>query len=124
MEEITKATVEKAITEPEPMMDALSHLLKSVAMESTAGLASVLVMLGVDPATMPSQYFIQAMLVASDGVFQPVTREDFIACYDTYEQVRKVLEDNPDLHSALIAKKAGRQEGVAAAADALLDGEF
>lgn len=124
MEEITRDTVERAITAPDAMLDALSQVLKSVATEAAGGLAAVLGMLGVDPTTMPGQYFAQAMLVAADQVFQPVTRDEWIEAYDAYHQVKTVLEQNPDLREALVEKKAALQSESAGAPDALLDGEF
>ena len=123
MEEIDKDVVERAINDPNPVMEVLSNLLKSVATEAVGGLAQVLVMLGVDPASMPGQYFAQSMLVAADGVFGTISREDWIECYDAYLRVRKILDENPELRATLMEKKTGTQLAPPAD-DPLLSGEF
>lgn len=118
-EEINADMVRAAVVDPDPMMEALTTLLKTVATEAVAGLSTVLGMLGVDPRTMPGTFFAQAILVAADGAFLPISREDWITVYDSYEQIKEILVKNPDIREELAGLHAQLGES-----DPLLDGEF
>lgn len=120
---ISAESIRAAIHHPEPMMEALSSLLKSVSSEAVAGLVTILGMLGVDAKTMPGTFFAQAILVEADKAFAPISREDWILVYDSYERIKAVLAANPDIRAELAGMHA-EMNGTDTLTDALLDGEF
>jgi hypothetical protein len=124
-EDITADTIKAAIDSPNPMMEALSNLLKTVAHAAVENLSDVLRMLGVDPVTMPGAFFAQALLVEADKAFVPISREEWINVYDSYQQIKAILAGNPDLREALYNMHDDTAQAAAETPhDALLDGKF
>jgi len=129
MEEINAETVRAAIHDTDPSLEALSLLLKSVAGDAVAILAGTLRMMGQNPADMPGEFFLQSVLIESERAFKPISREKWVAVYDTYMQIKAVIETNPDLQKELRSHKESAAERLSQAVsqdslDGLLDGDF
>lgn len=122
MTEITADTIREVLATPDPMLEALSLMLKELAADLVKDLGTVLSILGADVADLPGEYLVQAVLVESDKVLRPVTRENWIKIFDGYEQVKAVLDANPDIRDEVAARWTGETE--AAKSDSLLDGNF
>jgi len=120
---ITEATVRASMENVHPVLEALSILLKEVSVDAVRNVAAVLATLGVDPTTLPGEYLMQSMLVEADRLFVAITRENWIRIYDAYQQVKAIVDSNPDLK-----KQFGREEATTPEAPpeqgGLLDGDF
>lgn len=102
MQEITPDTIRDVIANPNPLMEALSFLLKEIADEAVTAVESVLSVVGSDPAQLPVAFFIQAMLVEAEKHFRPIaSREEWLKIYDAYVAVKAVIESNPDIKAQL-----------------------
>lgn len=127
MTEINTDSVRAAINEPDPVLESLGLLLKEVSADMVRTLASVLAMTGHNPTGMPAEFLLQAVLVEAEKVFNPISRENWIKIYDSYQAVKAVIEANPDIQAALAARRAalhGQAEAPAQTPDSLLDGQF
>lgn len=132
MTEINRDSVNAAITEPDPTLEALGLLLKEVSADMVRTLASVLAMTGHNPTGMPAEFLLQAVLVEAEKVFNPISRDNWIKIYDSYHAVKAVIEANPDIQAALAARRELLRSGaqvptgvpVPEVVDSLLDGQF
>lgn len=134
MQEINADMVRAAMADADPMLEALSILLKSIAQESVAALAGTLSMIGQNPREMPGEFFVQAMLVEGEKVFKSITRERWIAIYDSYTRIKSLVDGDPELKAELVAHKAGTEDRLeralsekpkaTASVESLLDGQF
>jgi hypothetical protein len=127
MSEISAEQIREVISNPDPVLEALSLMLRELAGETVDALATVLSMLGTNPTQLPGEYLLQAVLVEADKVFAPVSRENWIKIYDSYKEVQRVIEANPELKSELNKSFGKAAETSAAKEDpfeALLDGKF
>ena len=97
MEEINYETVRSGMTDTNPAMEALSAVLRGVGHTAVHEVAAFLAAAGVDPGTMPGEYFIQAMLTEADKVFSPVDPANWGRIHEAYTQVNAVLAANPEL---------------------------
>lgn len=121
---ITADTVRNAIQDQNPVLEALSYILKEVSHDTVFSLAAVLAQLGVDPSTMPGEYLIQAVLVEADRVFKPISREDWIKVYDAYTQIKSVIDANPELRNEIKQKHEAAVAAQAQGEDPLMKGDF
>lgn len=131
MQEISADTIREVLSNPDPMLEALSLMLKEVAMETVFTVAGMLSVFGASPDMLPAEYLIQAVLVEADKVFHPVSRDNWIKIYDGYHQVKAVIDADPslkaELDKAYAAAVATVEEAAATEAkvdNALLDGDF
>lgn len=127
MTDITPETVHAAITSADPVLEALSILLKEIAVEAVGSLSAVIRLTGNDPALMPGEYLLQAVLVEADKVFQPVSRETWLQIYDAYHAVKAIIDANPELAESMRQHKESaisELRTTESAVDALLDGQF
>lgn len=135
MGEINADTVRQAMADADPVLVALSILLREVSAEAVVHLAGTLAMTGHDPSKMPGEFLLQSMLVESEKVFKHIDRDSWIAIYDSYQEVKAVVDANPDLRNDVedYANKTekhmreavlGLQDDTAVASDPLLDGQF
>lgn len=120
MEEITVDTVREAVTASDPMMEAVAILMREIARDAVGNLAGILSMTGADPTLLPGEYLLQAVLVESDKVFKPISRERWIEVYDVYHTVQGIIDANPDIKEAYQQEHQVQGSPV----DALLDGLF
>lgn len=105
MEEINADMVRRAINEPDPVLEALSLLLKSVAADAVEILSSTLTMIGHDPTQLPAEFFVQAIMIESEKVFKNISREKWIDIYDSYQQVKGLVDGDPALRAEIQASK-------------------
>lgn len=117
MENINAETVRAAVNESNPVLEALSILLGEVSRDAVSSLAGVLGMVGVPAETLPGEYLLQSILVEAEKVFKHITRERWIDIYDSYQQVKAVIDANPDLKDEVAKKHDADREK-------LLDGNF
>lgn len=98
MSDINYESVKAGLTDTNPAMEALSGVLRQVSAYAAGQVGSWLLMAGVDPSTMPAEYFLQAMLVEAEKVFQDVKDQDnWNRVYTSYKEVNEILTANPDL---------------------------
>lgn len=116
-EKITPEEIRSVMNESDPVLAALSVVLKELASETVATLAGILSFTGATPGQLPGEFLLQAVLVESDKVFKPISRDTWVSLYDTYHAVQDVLDANPDL-KAEITGKHNRS------IDKLLEGNF
>jgi hypothetical protein len=62
--------------------------------------------------------------VEADKVFTPVSRENWIKIYDSYHQVKAVIDANPELKEQINKQFAKADEAPAPRVEDLLDGKF
>lgn len=105
MKEIDANMVRQAINEPDPILEALSLLLKSVAADAVEILSATLSMMGHDPSQLPAEFFLQAVMIESEKVFKDITREKWIDIYDSYQQVKALVDADPQLKAEIQASK-------------------
>lgn len=109
-EEINVASVREAILNANPVLEALSIVLKEVTSDTVDVLADVLLTLGHDPQQMPGEFLLQSMLVESEKVFGHIDRENWIKIYDAYTQVKAIIDGNPELQEEVREFKAAYAE--------------
>lgn len=112
MQEINADMIRKVLNEPDPMMEAFSALIKSVASDAVEILASALALTGHDPSQLPSEFFVQAVLIEAEKVFQPVDRNKWMDIYDSYAQIKRLVAADPSLQAQILQSRAGAQERV------------
>lgn len=117
MSDISRESVEDAIDNVDPVLEALTMMLKELAAETVAALEAIVTLVGSDPSELPGEFLLQAVLIESDKVFQPIDRDEWIRIWDSYHEVAAIIEANPDL-------KAKIQGNTSNAMDKLLDGNF
>jgi hypothetical protein len=132
MQEINAEVIREVIANPDPMLEALSLMLKQIATETVHAVAGMLSMMGASPEMLPGEYLLQAVLVEADKVFHPIDRDNWIKIYDGYHKVKAVIEADPalkaDLDRAFTAAVAHVEDTIvdvpAPAVNSLLDGDF
>lgn len=144
MKEINADAVRQVLSDPDPVLEALSLLLKSVAADAVEILAGTLAMIGHDPSQLPAEFFVQAVMIEAEKVFQPIGRQKWIDIYDSYQQVKTLVDNDPVLKAEVAASKDAmptrlrtakhkqamglpnsvQQPGYAPSVDDLLDGNF
>lgn len=133
--DITADTVREVLASPDPMLEALSVVLREISHDAVGAVAGMLTMMGVDPGTFPGEYLLQSLLVESEKVFKGITRDNWIKVYDSYVHIKGILEANPELKAQVEAyentpvpsapvETPDAEEAVDAALDALLNGKF
>lgn len=135
MGEVTADVVRQAMENADPVLVALSILLREVSTDAVMTLAGMLAMTGHDPSKLPGEFLVQSVLVESEKIFKHIDRESWIQIYDSYHEVKAVVDANPDLRDNIedYAKKTkqhmrdvvlGLPDDTAVASDPLLDGQF
>jgi hypothetical protein len=116
MSEINAETVRSAINNADPVLEALSVVLKEVTAGAAEALVEVLGMLGHDAHQMPGEFLMQSMLVESEKTFQPISRENWIKIYDSYTEIKAIIDGNPDLQGEIVKHKESQTERLTSAA--------
>jgi hypothetical protein len=116
MSEINAETVRSAIKNADPVLEALSVVLKEVTAGAAEALVEVLEMLGHDAHLMPGEFLMQSMLVESEKTFQPISREDWIKIYDSYTEIKAIIDGNPDLQGEIVKHWETQEERLTSAA--------
>jgi len=126
-DEVSAEQIRSVINNPDPIIDAFSMLLRSVAGDAVEAVAITLGMLGHDPRSLPGEYFAQAVLVEIDKVFVEVSREKWIEIFDSYHKIKEIVNADPQLKAEVAARNAQRYEAPESPkpeAFGLLDGNF
>lgn len=123
MGEINVAQVRDAIQNADPVLEALSVILREITGGAVDALAEVLMVLGHDPSIMPGEYLVQAMLVESEKVFGSISRENWIKMFDSYTEVKAIIDANPQLKDEAMAHRGTETERLAAATRSHISGE-
>lgn len=131
MSDINAEDIRAAMADPDPVLEAFSLLLRSVAADAIQAVAMTLIMTGQDPSHVPGEYFAQAVLAESERVFLPISREKWIEIFDAYQHIRSLVDSDPELKAQVKRHREGTEQRITDAADAprksvdeLLDGIF
>lgn len=116
MSEINAETVKSAIRNADPVLEALSVVLKEVSAGAIEALSEVLAYLGHDAHLMPGEFMMQAMLVESEKSFQHISRENWIKIYDAYTEIKAIIDSNPDIQSEVVKHRETQAERLTSAA--------
>jgi hypothetical protein len=124
MGDINVDTVRETLNDVNPAMEAVALYLKGLSRSIVGELAASLIMVDVQPAEVPAEFLVQAVLVEADRVFKGISRENWIKIYDSYTGVKAVIDAHPELKAEAKARFSGNNTSPASAFEKLLSGEF
>lgn len=128
MGEVNADSIRSVINTPDPVLEAFSMLLRSVAADACAAVSGALAYTGNDPSRLPGEFFAQAILVEADRVFVPITREKWIEVFDSYQNIKDIVNNDPRLKAEVEARRMGAQGTTITTTETstsgLLDGDF
>ena len=123
MSDIDLDAVRKAILGSTEAESAVAVVLRDIARQAVMELSFVLGVNGVDPAALPGEYLLQAVLCEAQRVFKAISREGWIGIFDAYTDVKAVIDGNPGLREEAVAHFSRDKDGPSPL-EKLMSGEF
>jgi hypothetical protein len=96
MEDLTPEEIKRRLDQSDDHLSQLGEIINQAAAQFVLPLASFFDVIGVRHV-IPPEWLIYAVMQYTEMHFSEISREDWIGIYDQAREIKKIVDENPDI---------------------------